>query len=84
MNTNTTKVYKIKELKSIYQSFPLNMAFNLLLNESDVLEDFISLGKEFQIKAHAMILKMGGGHIREAARFTITLGANKISNFKGK
>ena len=26
----------------------------------------------------------GGGHIREAARFTITLGANKISNFKGK
>ena len=31
-----------------------------------------------------MILKMGGGHIREAARFTITLGANKISNFKGK
>ena len=35
-------------------------------------------------KAHATILKMGGGHIREAARFTITLGANKISNFKGK
>ena len=35
------------------------------------------------IKAHATILKMGG-HIREAARFTITLGANKISNFKGK
>ena len=34
-------------------------------------------------KAHATILKMGG-HIREAARFTITLGANKISNFKGK
>ena len=32
-------------------------------------------------KAHATILKMGGGHIREAARFTITLGANKISNF---
>ena len=26
----------------------------------------------------------GGGHIREASRFTITLGANKISNFKGK
>ena len=26
----------------------------------------------------------GGGHIREAARFTITLGANKISNVKGK
>ena len=25
------------------------MAFNLILNVSDVLEDFISLGKEFQI-----------------------------------
>ena len=37
------------------------------------------------LKDHATILKMGGGgHIREAARFTITLGANKNSNFKGK
>ena len=49
MNTNTTKVYKIKEVKSIFQSFPVSMAFDLLLNESNVLKDFISLGKEFQI-----------------------------------
>ena len=41
-----------------------------------------SLKQHFTNQGPRYDFENGGGHIREVARFTITLGANKISNLK--